>query len=107
MTRPHLAALTRGTIIKDSDGDNHVFLAYIAEEDIVVSKWEGHRSVDAWPGDAFPEPKQVIYVNVYSSATATGRYAANFSRAEADTNARTTGRIACVRVEFTPGQLDD
>lgn len=53
--------------------------------------------------DDLVPPKVVRYVNVYYGD------AINESRAHADMAAGRSGgsRIACVRIEFTPGQMDE
>ena len=55
--------------------------------------------------------KRVLYFNIYPPTSpvyrSAGSYTANKTRAEADRNAATQDRIACIRVEFEAGRFDD
>ena len=51
-----------------------------------------------------PPPKQVLYFNMYKDGTR-GAYKTRDSADKA--SAYLTGRIACVRVEFSEGQFDE
>lgn len=97
--------MARGTKLIDKDRDEHTFIAYVPEagpHDCVVTL-SGRSSIIGWGEDYFELAKQVRYMNVYPDGV-TGMLEESVRDADA---AAASHRVARVRVEFAPGQLDD
>lgn len=93
----------------------HTVLGYIGSDTHVTSfTAQGYYTISGCehPHDLVQPPEQVtVYLNVYGTVYfnvygTDGSALAHPTRAEADRNA-SGGRIACIKVQYTPGQFDD
>lgn len=81
--------------------------AALTEDEWLLCAWQGNGASSQSSASNLMPPKQVRYVNVYSTIYDAHCSAAMYeSRGDANHGAG-ANRIACIRIEFEEGQFDD